>query len=344
MTENPLDGEISASVGLTETGAQGTIKSRMANALDWAAGTWIVSKFQKRSLDSDERAAINDARLAFIKESREIVLNKIRNDPEILAPLIKAQFGIDIQKAENRAGAIGYMLEDIRATPPTEQENSSGPDVISPDTLNRWGSYAEDASSDALRERWGKILSAEVRAPGTLNPRVMRVLDEIDTETAVKFEELCKDCIDDAVPICIHGELDFNDKNLFIEAGLIRDPNLSTFVRKKVQAKTFAGTDIVLFNFRGYSLGWSHETSPSIGDRKDVFVDAGDGIAIPVHLLTDAGSVLARMLNNNEEETFIKLARLASHKLPAGKLLVYKRGSADLEYFAIDGIQTPART
>jgi hypothetical protein len=56
--------------------------------------------------------------------------------------------------------------------------------------MNRFERFAEDASTDELRQRWGRVLSAEIRKPGTFSPKVLRIVDEIDQSTAAIFERV----------------------------------------------------------------------------------------------------------------------------------------------------------
>lgn len=341
MTESPLDGEISATVELTETGAKGAIKSRMANALDWAAGTWIVSKFQKRSLDSDERTAINDARLAFIRESKEIALGKIRDDPDILAPFIKSQFGIDIQKSENRAAAVGYMIEDIKASPPTDKESADGPDTISPDILNRWGRYAEDASSEELRERWGRVLSSEIRRPGLLSPKLLRVIDEINTDTANLFDRLAKLSLDGSIPACLVPKLEFSERTLLVQADLIVDPGVGGHIRHVNKTTSPRGVIYNIFKFNKFALAWDEAIQAELGDKNDALTKSSKGVCIPIIVLTEVGKSLALVAGPNEEENFISLCEKVSDKLPKGKLLMFAEVDGDFKPVVVDGIEPP---
>lgn len=90
----------------------------------------------------------------------------------------------------NRAIVTVEALEDLRSKANDEDIlDPDGPDNIDDDWLNVFETHAANASSDRLRKLWGRILSGEIRKPGSFSLTTLRVLSEIDQQTAVLFQK-----------------------------------------------------------------------------------------------------------------------------------------------------------
>ena len=58
---------------------------------------------------------------------------------------------------------------------------------LCPDFMARFQRYAEDACTDRLRERWGNVLAHEIKNPGSLTHRDLRLIDEAESADEVRF-------------------------------------------------------------------------------------------------------------------------------------------------------------
>ncbi|WP_158511628.1 DUF2806 domain-containing protein [Bradyrhizobium sp. CCGE-LA001] len=121
---------------------------------------------------------------------------------------------------ENKDSVARHALEDLRRDPRADANDKA----LSPDFLHRLERHAQDAATEEAREKWGRVVAAEVRKPGSITARAMRLIDELDPAAAMLFEELCVNRLADTVPTCLTGELKFPVRKALVEAGLLVDP------------------------------------------------------------------------------------------------------------------------
>ena len=108
----------------------------------------------------------------------------------------KAQGKIDVEgmyrtederrKIENRAAATKAALEDLRHSTPQED----APREIEDDWLNYFARLAEDKSSEELQTLFGKILSGEIKRPGSFSLTTMQTLALISKRDAELLSKL----------------------------------------------------------------------------------------------------------------------------------------------------------
>ncbi|WP_144656359.1 DUF2806 domain-containing protein [Achromobacter dolens] len=67
----------------------------------------------------------------------------------------------------------------------------------SDDWLNRWSRYVEDASSEELQDAFARILAGEIKQKGTFSIGTLRVVSEMSMETALDFQALWAETIED---------------------------------------------------------------------------------------------------------------------------------------------------
>jgi hypothetical protein len=84
------------------------------------------------------------------------------------------------RKLENRAAATKAALEDIDANPTT----ADAPAEIDDDWLNFFVRSAEDKSSEELQQLFGRILSGEIRRPGSFSLRTVQLMSTISKKDA----------------------------------------------------------------------------------------------------------------------------------------------------------------
>jgi hypothetical protein len=108
----------------------------------------------------------------------------------------KAQGKIDIdgmyrtederRKIENRAATTQAAIEDLRQSPP--QDDAQG--EIDDDWLNYFARLVEDKNSEELQTLFGKILSGEIKRPGSFSLMTMQSLALISKRDAELLSNL----------------------------------------------------------------------------------------------------------------------------------------------------------
>lgn len=105
-------------------------------------------------------------------------------DPEEMARA-RARFLGETYRKQQNVEAIAQIAAEEIATDPVEPLNDP-----EDDWLNVFTRYAEDSSSERARRLWGRVLAGEFRAPGSISLRTLRLLSELDQQTADDFEKI----------------------------------------------------------------------------------------------------------------------------------------------------------
>lgn len=161
---HPTDESVGVDVAWSWKGFSAKIQSRLLSALDRAG----ARKIDQGGLETERKQAIHraltDAHLAVIAASAKALEEDVRKDPE-LARRALVVFSRAERQAENLEASLLLTIEDLKTNPPIKEEREDSPDTLDPEFLNRWEQYAAGATSEAVREKWGRILSSEIREP-----------------------------------------------------------------------------------------------------------------------------------------------------------------------------------
>jgi hypothetical protein len=211
-------------------------------------------------------------------------------------PYVGRYFDRVFQKQVNKDQVLLEALEDLRHDPPSEAASTAGKTELEEEFLNRFEQYAEGASTEQLRQKWGRVLSAEVRAPGTFSVKVLRTVDEIDAETAKLFAAVCESSFNNIIPKCLSGKLEFGRQAQLVMAGLLIDPGLVGHIAHYVEGKS-EGIDLWVFRAvdRAVSFPMGTPIPPNDQDSTGPLIHADGRPSIPVYLLTDAGAAIAEI-------------------------------------------------
>lgn len=104
--------------------------------------------------------------------------------------------------------------QTLSATPP--------PDVDA-DWLNVFERYAEDASSERLRELWARVLAGQIRRPKSFSLPTLRFISELEADVAALFEQYADEVLINRIihyPYLREGP-EFTDMLALEQAGLI---------------------------------------------------------------------------------------------------------------------------
>lgn len=266
------------------------------------------------SKTSRERARI-EAERGLIEAAGKYGIDQLGKDPAFLDRMLRDLIGTAAAKRENKDAVIDYALEDLRNDPPTDEESNTGPETIDENTLHRIEAYAEGATTEQIRERFGKVLATEVRRPGTFSAKTLRIIDELDPEIATYFENFVKNSSPDSVPFCFVGKLNLRDQNKLVEADLIVDASLGQirFFMNVSQAGGSPGWALELGNYAILLKITAEEISllkESSAEDAPIF-NLSAKPAIPIYLLTQSGKAISSIIKKDELST----AKLLKQKI-----------------------------
>lgn len=83
----------------------------------------------------------------------------------------------------------------------TSDPHSSIDNPFEDDWLNTFENEACQKSSKEMRERFARVLAGEIKRPDTFSIRAVRLLGEIDSETASIFRTFCTGCLSFDAPV-----------------------------------------------------------------------------------------------------------------------------------------------
>jgi hypothetical protein len=250
----------------------------------------------------------------------------VNANPELAAQAIDQHLSKIGRRHANKLASVKAALEDLTANPPDGPQEQSETNELDLDFLNRYERYAEDATSDQLRERWGRVLAAEVRSPGTFSPKVLRSVDEMDSATASLFESFVSSRLADVVPKALTRELLFEEQARLVGAGLLVDPGFAGQVRLSNSVTDQSGVQLWLFGFDDDGIALSSPVT--VTNLEDKFINFGDEPGrpvMPVYVLTDTGVAIASILKDEKDATLRALVEGLRNQVSAGVLRRYRK-------------------
>lgn len=325
-----LSNEIAVSAELTPTGVTAKAKSRTISALDRLGGNLIqlLNNPVERKVDRDRARAA--AETSLIEAWGEHDARQVTKQTTFAATALEQHARLMVERETNKAAVATLALEHLSATPPSDRENAEGPERLNEDFINRFARYAEDATSEQVRERWASVLAREVRKPGTFSLKVLRLIDELDPDVAEIFERLCRSRVGIALPTCLVGDIPFDEEKRLVASGLIIGKGVAGQVLKSQTVVDSSGSELTWFPIATErALGLVAGMDVVKHSAGQVFVAQKDYIGIRVYALTDEGHSIASILPDTEIEAVDHLAQAMSDLLPAVEVRVFQGGGPD---------------
>jgi hypothetical protein len=326
MGSDPLDKNVSIGAEITPSGLNVNAKSRFVAAVDRLCGNAVdlLNVRMERGLTKDRAEIEGNKRL--IEAITKAAVDRIGNDPDFAERAIRNHLGISLQRQANKDGVVRQAIEDLNRNPNAADANPE----LDPGFLNKFERHAEDAGTEELRHKWGRVLGAEIRKPGTVTSRVLRIVDEIDPETAQMFEKLCRWRLGSAVPICLSGLLDLRTTAKLAGSGLLIDPGFTGHVRTFVKGTDKSGQELWFSELGHRGLGiFAPAVINGPTDRSSPLQMGDEGPVTPVVVVTDEGLALASILEDLQRSAFDAYVMKVRSANPELRLTVYSRSHSN---------------
>lgn len=301
MNSSGPDDEVSLSVELTETGVSGKAKARALSTFQ----RWLGSAFAT-AIARNNRAAARERVLGSLEQKAlhqlgSEALERLRSNVDAVDGVIDALGlpGTD-RKHQNTGAVFEKAVEDLRLNPPSDHQANSGDSEITPEISDRLEHYASGATTEEVRERWGRVLAAEIRQPGTFSLKVLRIIDELDGLLPALFEHVASSRYDgDCIPRCMSGRVGYTEAINLEDAGLMHDAGSSeTFQLRYFAEAQFMGEKVWMHRAQD-----SFVTIPRSGPfdvpshkSEDSIISHDGKPAIPAYILTSAGRAITTIL------------------------------------------------
>lgn len=111
-------------------------------------------------------------------------------DEQLVERTIERLINEQTRKQHNREAIANGTA--ILLTTASSKEEAAPAESIDEDWLNSFEKFAEDASSDRMRDLWSRVLAGEIIKPGSFGRKTLRFLHELDKPTAEAFEEVAQ--------------------------------------------------------------------------------------------------------------------------------------------------------
>ncbi|MER8641418.1 DUF2806 domain-containing protein [Mesorhizobium sp. M1252] len=308
--DDHLDKETSVSAELTPTGVKASAKSRFVAAVDRLGGNLVELMNAPIEAKVAERRAVSDSRVLAIETVAALGLERLKTDPDFAERAIRSHLDSMFAGQENKDAVLAKAVEDLRNQPPTEGEATSGSETLDEAFVRRFDRFAEAATTEELREKWGRVLAQEIRTPNTFSAKVLRIVDELDPQTAKLFETLCEHRLDNVVPKILSKELDFAEVAKLTGADLLVEPGLGQR-RLSFETQDSDGKDLWMWPFgREWAITVSRTSEPIgvFGDATKTVLIENNMPTVPVYVLSAEGVAVASILPDNTATALDRLA------------------------------------
>jgi len=161
-----------------------------------------------------------EARSEVSKALAKAVATEVITDNELVRRAAQSFLAKELRSQTNKEAVAKKAIEHLSDKSDTNDPNPKSPED---DWLNVFERYAENASSEKLRDLWGRVLANEIRKPKSFSLRTMRFVSELDSTTAQRFEKYTRKIIEDdymSKPNPLEGET-FLDLLELEDAGLL---------------------------------------------------------------------------------------------------------------------------
>ncbi len=332
----PSEGGVLDEFGSGLKSIPGAVKA-IARLVGMGADTAISWLDVLKASGEQKASAIRNDTASALAISKAITKEAVKHASadEALAERAVATFMSDaMRKQENRERVAKAAVEDLEADPPPG--DTGGP---SDDWMNRFQRYAEDVSSEDVQRMWGRVLAAEIRRPGIVTNRVLRTIDEIDTETAIIFNKYGSSICGKFIIRCISGNIDFYSLSKLSQAGiLLPDAVLGGHVASFAKVKINTGDIEWAIYSEEYCISFpiNADINKNIISRNilNEKINAppvrsdGKTPVVDVYTLTDVGFYISNIIFNNQYENYINYGKLISSEIGNVVVALYRK-SAD---------------
>jgi hypothetical protein len=190
---HPLDREVSIRAKVTESGFEGAARSRFISACDALFGStvgllsaWADGCFQRLVI----RQQIKTDDLKIVLRGSSATPEQTGNEPSMI---LQSLVNNEAKRLECRAAVLDSAVAEARALPPLPVgDEPSGDNKLDSAWIDTFSSYADKATTDDLRTLWGRILAGEIRKPRSFSLATLRIIAELDAQTAAIFQEIAR--------------------------------------------------------------------------------------------------------------------------------------------------------
>lgn len=170
-------------------GPAGKAISRLVGAAVEIPAGWLDEVAQA---SKDRKEARSKVMTAIGEKVAELAIA----NPDLLDRGLNTLLSKTLREQKNREAVADKAFEQLEAVPPLQ--GSDGP---SDDWMNVFEGHAANASSEMMRDMFGRILAGEIRSPGTFSLQTVQLLSVLDAVSVRVISKIAPIVVDaSAIP------------------------------------------------------------------------------------------------------------------------------------------------
>ncbi|MBB3360241.1 MULTISPECIES: DUF2806 domain-containing protein [unclassified Novosphingobium] len=176
-----------------------SVQNRLQQVVSSLIGS--MAKVPKAWIDSTAKSITANSEAEFALQKAIVIAAKkrIAQDDELINAAIEAYLPSSIRKSRNRFRVLQSAAQNLKEDVDENKDSTCDEKSVDEDWLNIFARQAEDASSERMQALLGKILSGEIRKPGSFSPSTLRIVSEMDEEMALDIKRFSQIVVGDCV-------------------------------------------------------------------------------------------------------------------------------------------------
>ncbi len=142
-----------------------------------------------------EMRAGTEARIKITKENADQIAEQMNVPPEYARRAANKFAQKIICEQVNLDEISAVAANELNKGEPTNSKDQGADNnsehTVNDDWLNNFGNEASQKSTEEMRLLFGRILAGEIRKPGTYSIKAVKILGELDQNTATLFKKFC---------------------------------------------------------------------------------------------------------------------------------------------------------
>jgi hypothetical protein len=152
-----------------------------------AGDLWSVPAAKLRST-ATRIDAEGEARATFIKAVSDAAIQRLPAHPELIERALHNFAASAVSQQSNKEAITRIAIENLKDNPPT----ADSAEEIDPDWLNTFTNIAGTISNVEMQQLFGRILSGEIKEPGSFSPLTIQTLPALTRHDAELFRRMCQ--------------------------------------------------------------------------------------------------------------------------------------------------------
>jgi hypothetical protein len=157
---------------------------RVHKACSTVIGVTMPDALAQAQSSKDER----DARSLMMHALARAAADKAAQNPEMIDRMVNRLIQGEVRNQDNRERVFLQAADYLDQEPADVGPNDD--DEISGDWLNVFGSFAEKASSNDVRDIWARVLAGEIRRPGSFSLATLSFVSIVDARLAALINKV----------------------------------------------------------------------------------------------------------------------------------------------------------